>query len=169
MDGRKRRRTIPEKLRFELSEYAALIRSLRIQDTLDLSRRLIEDGRADFTRWPLTPDDVPVPEWSLQEEILGIAKHFLTRIHTPSSNRDLDFELELDEDDERFGPLPDLATGFLTHALNMLVYHIPARPASMQNRVTPFGWDILINTLTSGVYAKKTSFVNFRCVISLFP
>ncbi|KAJ2925360.1 hypothetical protein H1R20_g11782, partial [Candolleomyces eurysporus] len=157
---RGKRRTLPENLRLELSEYAALVRTLRVRDTLDLSRRLREDGSADDTRWPLAPEDVPIPEWSLREEILVIAKGILRNNHRPSSNGDSDYELELDDDDQRFDPLPDLAVDFLTHALNMLVYHIPARPASMQNRITPFGWDALVNILTSGVYAKKTSYVN---------
>ncbi|KAJ2914598.1 hypothetical protein MD484_g5844, partial [Candolleomyces efflorescens] len=155
--GLMERRTLPEKLRLELTEYAALLRSLRVNDLLDLSTRLTHDGAADNARWPLLPHDVAVPEWSLSEEVRVLAKAVLRQTgSTP------DFELELDEDSRRLDPLPRLVTDFLTHALNMLVYHIPARPASMQNRITPVSWDTVVHILTSSVHAKKSSYISLR-------
>ncbi|KDQ13815.1 hypothetical protein BOTBODRAFT_160100 [Botryobasidium botryosum FD-172 SS1] len=211
------RKRIPPILHSELSEYASLIRALRVNSTLDLvpqlSRHsatksstptpldpfsvaehtdgtdgeLVSGGERDgdvsgkgngkgkerekvnWTRWPLIEGDVYVPEWGLGDEIKAIAKECLDSLE---KERNLPLAVELSgvggeanssaplpsEQDPDSSTDPEMtqvayvtlsAHALLERIFALLASHWPRVESSLQNRVRPFGWEAVLETLSS--------------------
>lgn len=92
-----------------------------------------------WTRWPLLIQDVPVPEWTLQDEVERLANRFL---HPPRN-----FDEETEEDAEE--PIDSTAiehltldtTEYLSHIFAAIAAHVPMVEGSMQNRLKPLNWE----------------------------
>ncbi|THU77261.1 hypothetical protein K435DRAFT_702800, partial [Dendrothele bispora CBS 962.96] len=95
-----KRKRVPAALHSELTEYSSLIRALRTSNTLDVTSQLTPSAslsrpaspsvastqskirskkqkKDTWTRWPLLPEDVPVPKWNFEDEVAIIAKQVL--------------------------------------------------------------------------------------------
>ena len=184
-----KKRRVPAALRFELTEYASLLRALRTSDATDLTAHLtkpspfkaIEEGpskasekkvsppkrkRDQWTRWPLLLDDVPIPGWTLEDEVTVIASQVLTSRPTPMfpvfegpsehddpSHRNYVMSTEFEEDDPDhpfYVPyLTSITASLLSTIFLILAKHTPTRPASMQNRIEPINWRSVIDVLVS--------------------
>ncbi|KAJ3863835.1 hypothetical protein EV359DRAFT_42295 [Lentinula novae-zelandiae] len=186
------RKRIPAALHSELTEYSSLLRSLRTNDTLDVTSQLtryfnhkgkekaqisddtyddddsecINDGdrkRASrpqslasedimttkaktsthetWTRWPLLAQDVPFPEWTLQDEVAHITA-FLLR-DTSSSPSDVDSDPN-SSNSSLISTLTLSSSRYLDSILASLAAIIPKRSVSMINRLAPAGWQSVL-------------------------
>ncbi|KAJ4496086.1 hypothetical protein C8J55DRAFT_601323 [Lentinula edodes] len=217
------RKRIPAALHSELTEYSSLLRSLRTNDTLDVTSQLtryfyhkgkaksqtyddddsecINDGDEDFkdvgsdveeehapdveagsscrtnpsskssakrkrasrpqslatedimstktnpsthetwTRWPLLAQDVPYPEWTLQDEVAHITA-FLLR-DTSLSPSDLDSDPN-SSNSSLISTLTLSSSRYLDSILASLAAIIPKRSVSMINRLAPAGWQSVL-------------------------
>ncbi|KAJ7075131.1 hypothetical protein B0H15DRAFT_806432 [Mycena belliarum] len=128
--------------------------------------------RDTWTRWPLLPHDVHVPEWGLADEVAALVRHCRLTTNTntnpnasPRPRPALDdpadapapapgalaAELEdpsADADDAPYlPPLTHAASDFLAALLALMAHHTPARPQSMQSRLRPVGWRSVLDVL----------------------
>ncbi|KAJ3888413.1 hypothetical protein GG344DRAFT_53671 [Lentinula edodes] len=196
------RKRIPAALHSELTEYSSLLRSLRTNDTLDVTSQLTryfnhkgkekaqiyddtyaDDDSAGFscrtnpssksstkrkraswpqslatedimstkttpstretwTRWPLLAQDVPYPEWTLQDEVAHITA-FLLR-DTSSSPADVDSDLN-SSNSSLISTLTLSSSRYLDSILACLAAIIPKRSVSMINRLAPAGWQSVLS------------------------
>ena len=190
-------------LHFELTEYASLLRALRTRDAMDLTANITKpspftlppqsepvvnqkQNRDQWTRWPLLLEDVPIPEWTLEDEVAVIASQVMKSRSTPTpplfegplehddsshtSDDVMDSELDEDDPDHPFyvPHLTSITTSLLSTIFSLLAQHTPARPASMQNRIEPLNWRSVIDTLVNcgeSEYAnpKYSSSFSFMC------
>lgn len=186
--GKGKRKAVPTALRSELEEYSFLLRALRTNDTLDLSSQLIraagssqasEDDDAHdptveasgsdsnsrkpkdtWTRWPLLVQDVPTPEWSLQDEVERLANKFLK----PPSDPDEETEEE-PIDSATIQHLTLETTAYLSHLFAMIATHVPMVKESMQNRLRPLNWENVLAVVgASGLVDPRCGFCTSRCV-----
>ncbi|KAF9790366.1 hypothetical protein BJ322DRAFT_1017093 [Thelephora terrestris] len=163
-----KRKAVPTALRSELEEYSFLIRALRTSDTLDLSSQLIraagsspasEDDDAHrpaasgpdsssrkqkdtWTRWPLLIRDVPLPEWTIEDEVERLANRFLQ----PPGNCDEEMEDVAEEplDPVAIKHLTLETTGYLSQLFAAVAAHVPMVEGSMQNRLKPLNWENIL-------------------------
>jgi hypothetical protein len=143
----------------EVSEYTSLLRALQAADTLDITAHLArphvpndvhdETDSASPTkatdacdRWPLLLHDVYVPEWSFADEV---------RLLASQARRALDEEPEADLEDE--GPtsdvLTDAASAYLSGILAAIADHVPLTAKSLQNRLSPLGWESVLQIVSA--------------------
>ncbi|KAL4267502.1 hypothetical protein AB1N83_004162 [Pleurotus pulmonarius] len=105
-----------------------------------------------WTRWPLLAGDVLVPEWGFEDEIKLFALHVLR------SHYDQDAASDEDDWDEEFessawaSSLAQVSSLHLSRILALLATHTPIGIKSMQNRINPVGWEMVINAL--GAYGS---------------
>ncbi|KAF4603194.1 hypothetical protein EYR38_003604 [Pleurotus pulmonarius] len=105
-----------------------------------------------WTRWPLLAGDVLVPEWGFEDEIKLFALHVLR------SHYDQDAASDEDDWDEEFessawaSSLAQVSSLHLSRILALLATHTPIGNKSMQNRINPVGWEMVINAL--GAYGS---------------
>ena len=171
-----KRKAVPTALRSELEEYSFLLRALRTSDTLDLSSQLIRAARSsqtpegdddlpsaqtagasgsgsipskprdNWTRWPLLIQDVPIPEWTLRDEVERLANKFLQ----PPNNPDEETEEHIDSASVKYLTLQ--TTEYLSHLFAIIAAHVPMVEGAMQNRLRPLNWEnILAIVGTSGL------------------
>ena len=186
--GKGKRKAVPTALRSELEEYSFLLRALRTNDTLDLSSQLIrtagtsqtsEDDYAhglspaeasgsnansrrpkeNWTRWPLSVQDVPIPEWTLQDEVERIGNRFL---QPPSNLNEESEDAEEPIDPIALNHLTLETTEYLSHLFAAIAAHIPMVGGSMQNRLKPLNWENILAII--GV----TGIVDPRCGLYIF-
>ena len=141
--------------------------------------------RDQWTRWPLLLDDVPIPEWDLEDEVAVIASQVMKSRPRPTfpvfegpleqddpSHTDFVLNRELEEDDPDhpfYVPyLTTITASLLSTIFSLLAKHTFARPASMQNRIEPLNWRSVIDTLVNcgeSEYAnpKYSSSFSFMC------
>ena len=122
--------------------------------------------RDQWTRWPLLLEDVPIPEWTLEDEVAVIASRVLKSRPEPTfpvfegplehddpSHTDYVMNMEFDEDDPDhplYVPyLTSTTASLLSTIFSLLAKHTPARPASMQNRIEPLNWRSVIDVLVN--------------------
>ena len=122
--------------------------------------------RDHWTRWPLLLEDVPNPEWTLEDEVAVIASRVIKSRPAPTfpafegplehddpSHTNYVINTEFEEDDPDYPSyvpyLTSITASLLSTIFSLLAKHTPARPASMQNRIEPLNWrsviDILVN------------------------
>lgn len=166
--GKGKRKAVPTALRSELEEYSSLLRALRTNDTLDLSSQLLRAAsspqpsegdnthgtsfaepsgsgsgtrpRKDtWTRWPLLIQDVPVPEWTLQDEVERLANKLLQSPRNSAEEAEEDAEEPIDS--VAIENLTLETTEYLSHLLAAIAAHVPMVGGSMQNRLKPLNWE----------------------------
>jgi hypothetical protein len=122
--------------------------------------------RDQWTRWPLLLDDLPIPEWNLEDEVAVIASQVRKSRPMPTfpvfegpleqddpSHTDYVMDMEFEEDDPDYPfyvpYLTTVTSSLLSTVFSLLAKHTPARTASLQNRIEPLNWrsviDVLIN------------------------
>ena len=197
-----KKRRVPAALHFELTEYASLLRALRTRDAMDLTAHLTKPSpftlppqsepvtkkvapkrkRDQWTRWPLLLEDVPIPEWTLEDEVAVIASRVMKSRPSPTfpvfegplehddpSHTDYVMNTEFDEDDPDhpfYVPyLTSITASLLSTIFSLLAKHTPPRSASMQNRIEPLNWrsviDVLVNCDDSEYTNPKYVFFSF--------
>ena len=158
------RPTVPAKLHAEISEYASLLRALETTDALDVAARLTEPQPARATRsrsnnntlWPVLPDELPTPKWTLQDELRVLAARVLR------SDPDDDATI-----DDLLPSLTDACTAHLTHILALLSAHVPRSENSMQGRTAPIGWESVLDIVSVGGASDIQSVLfSFQCNLS---
>lgn len=186
--GKGKQKAVPTALRSELEEYSFLLRALRTNDTLDLSSQLIrpvgssqnsEDGdvhgpsfaeasgsntnsrkpKENWTRWPLLIQDVPIPEWTLQDEVERLANSFLRAPGNPNE--------ETEDAEEPIDPvavkhLTFEATEYLSHVFAAIAAHVPTVVGGMQNRLKPLNWENIL------AIVGATGIIDPRCGFYIF-
>jgi hypothetical protein len=162
-----------------------------VQATIILSKKKVapKPKRDQWTRWPLPLEDVPIPEWTLDDEVAVIASRVVKSRPTPAfpvfegplehddpSHTDYAREVE-EEDDDPDHPfyvpyLTSVTASLLSTIFSLLAKHTPPRSASMQNRIEPLNWhsviDVLVNSDDSGYANPKYVLVfplSFMCVV----
>ena len=135
--------------------------------------------RDQWTRWPLLLEDVPIPEWTLEDEVAVIASRVMKSRPTPTfpvfegplehddpSHTDYVMSTEFEEDDPDYPfyvpYLTSITASLLSTIFSLLAKHTPARPASMQNRIEPLNWRSVIDVL---VNCGDSEFANPKYVI----
>jgi len=95
-----------------------------------------------WTRWPLLVQDVPIPEWTLQDEVERLANRFLQ----PQDDPDREAEGDADEPIESVAAkhLTLETTEYLSHLFAAIAAHVPMVEESMQNRLRPFSWENIL-------------------------
>lgn len=128
--------------------------------------------RDHWTRWPLMPSDVHVPEWSLEDEVRVLAVHHVkSTLNAAAPAREEATLLEDMDDDFANTLLPpssvdalsDEATSYLSRILALVATLRPPAAESMQNRFAPFNWEAVMAAVSSGGIAD-TKFVVFHVV-----
>lgn len=180
------KRRVPAALHFELTEYASLLRALRTREAMDLTAHLTKPSpstgrkRDNWTRWPLLLQDVPIPEWTLEDEVAVIASRVIKAPtfpvsqgpleHDDPSHTDYVMNTQCDEDDPDhpvYVPhLTSIIASLLSTVFSLLARHTPARPASMQNRIEPLNWRSVIDVI---VGCGISEYANPRYVFSFSP
>ena len=240
-----KKKRVPAALRFELTEYASLLRALRTKDAMDLAAHLTKPSpftlpprndelesnldthlddelldepdvnsrgttagpsnlnhpinkaitnqtsgkvapkrkRDQWTRWPLLLEDVPIPEWTLEDEVAAIASQVMkARLpptfptyegpleHDDPSHTDYVMKSEDEEDDPDhpfYVPyLTSIIASLLSTIFSLLAKHTPFRPASMQNRIEPLNWRSVIDVI---VACDVSEYSNPKYVFSFSP
>ncbi|KAF8892909.1 hypothetical protein BD779DRAFT_1798316 [Infundibulicybe gibba] len=112
-------------------------------------------GRRDtWTRWPLLAGDVTIPEWGMSDEI----SHIVSQILKHQSRSPEDEEI----DSPAYMPyLADIGEHFLSRILALLAFNVPIRPQSMQNRLEPLDWRIVLDAAAA---TGDTSLANSRII-----
>ncbi|KAI0058367.1 hypothetical protein BV25DRAFT_1830205 [Artomyces pyxidatus] len=111
--------------------------------------------RDTWTRWPLLTSDVPIPEWTFEDEIHSLAKQALTSQHdhssqspSRSSSPDVDESEEL-LPDASVRVLADVSAAHLEQILASLAGYVPISKKSSQNRHDPVGWQEVLSIVSA--------------------
>ncbi|KAJ3746510.1 hypothetical protein DFH05DRAFT_1395391 [Lentinula detonsa] len=125
-------------------------------------------SRETWTRWPLLAQDVPAPEWSLQDEVAHITALLLR--DTTSSTTDL--EPDNGTDHETNPSIPQLnssltlsSSRYLDSILASLAAIIPKRSASMINRLAPAGWQSVLAAAQILAASQATGSISTKYVM----
>ena len=92
-----------------------------------------------WTRWPLLIQDVPIPEWTLQDEVERLVHRFLNLPNSPGE--EMREETEELIDSVTLKNLTLETTEYLSHLLAAIAAHVPMVEGSMQNRLKPLNWE----------------------------
>jgi len=116
-----------------------------------------------WSRWPLLMNDVPRPEWSIEDE----TRHLVEAI---SRNPPLPAAIQPENEDQdnisSFVPnLTNIVSNYLSSIFALLAAHTPNRPPGQQNRVQPMGWRAVLDVLCS---SANPDVADPKC-ISNFP
>lgn len=113
-----------------------------------------------WTRWPLLIQDVPIPEWSLQDEVERLANKFLE----PPGDPDEETEEE-PIDSTTVKHLTLETTEHLSRLFAIIAAHVPVVTESMQNRLRPLNWEnVLAIVGASGLVDPRCGFYISRRV-----
>ncbi|KAE9392623.1 hypothetical protein BT96DRAFT_1000173 [Gymnopus androsaceus JB14] len=94
--------------------------------------------RETWTRWPLLAEDVPVPEWSLEDEVAHITTSLM-----PTSDSDSDSEADVPSS-ALISSLTLSSSSYLDSIFASIATIVPKRPPSMINRLAPVGWQTVL-------------------------
>jgi hypothetical protein len=94
-----------------------------------------------WTRWPLLPGDVPIPEWSFEDEVHVVASRALME---QKSLGDHENDEEPLFDDEPSPGIAFAASEHLSQILGALAAHVPTTELSMHERLAPLGWESVL-------------------------
>ena len=110
-----------------------------------------------WTRWPLLIQDVPIPEWTLQDEVERLANKFLKPPSNPNGEPEEDVEEPIDSAAVKHLTLE--TTEYLSHLFAAIAAHVPMVEGSMQNRLKPLNWEnILAIVGASGLIDPRCGF-----------
>ncbi|KAJ3874189.1 hypothetical protein F5051DRAFT_379829 [Lentinula edodes] len=133
-------RTNPSSKSSTKRKRASWPQSLATEDIM--STKTTPSTRETWTRWPLLAQDVPYPEWTLQDEVAHITA-FLLR-DTSSSPADVDSDLN-SSNSSLISTLTLSSSRYLDSILASLAAIIPKRSVSMINRLAPAGWQSVLS------------------------
>lgn len=108
-----------------------------------------------WTRWPLLIQDVPIPEWTLQDEVERLANRFLQP--PGDSGREMEEDAEEPIESAAVQHLTLETTEYLSHLFAAIAAHVPMVEGSMQNRLRPFNWENIL------AIVGATGLVDPRC------
>ena len=113
-----------------------------------------------WTRWPLLIQDVPIPEWTLQDEVERLANRFLQPPSDPNQETEEDVEEPIESDAVKYLTLE--TTEYLSHLFASIAAHVPMVEGSMQNRLKPLDWEnVLAIVGASGLVDPRCGFCIF--------
>lgn len=133
-------------------------------------KRKSNPPRETWTRWPLLVEDVPIPEWSLEDEIAHITTSLIQKSFPSTSESDSDSDSDPDAD----APSPALISSltlssstYLDSILASIASIVPKRPPSMLNRLAPAGWQtVLAAAQLQAVTAQTGGSISTKYVLS---
>jgi len=110
-----------------------------------------------WTRWPLMIQDVPIPEWTLQDEVERLTNKFL---QPPSdSNEETEEDVEDPVDSATIKHLTLEIAEYLSHLFATIAAHVPMVKESMQNRLRPLNWENVLAIIgASGLVDPRYGF-----------
>lgn len=95
-----------------------------------------------WTRWPLPIQDVPIPEWTLQDEVERLANRFLQPPNEAHGGTEDDAEELIDPVAIKHLTLE--TTEYLSLLFATIAAHVPMVEGSMQNRLKPLNWENIL-------------------------
>ena len=95
-----------------------------------------------WTRWPLLIQDVPIPEWTLQDEVERLANKALQPPNDP--NQEMEEDAEEPIESAAVNHLTLETTEYVSHLFAAIAAHVPMVKGSMQNRLKPFNWESVL-------------------------
>ena len=113
-----------------------------------------------WTRWPLLVQDVPIPEWTLQDEVERLANKFLQPPGDPNQETEEDADEPIDSAAVKHLTLE--TTAYLSHLFAAIAAHVPMVEGSMQNRLRPFDWENIL------AIVGASGLVDPRCKLYVF-
>lgn len=116
--------------------------------------------RDTWTRWPLPAGDVHIPQWGFEDEIRILISQSRSRERASAvlnEEGDRSDAEDSDEAIERYlSPITEASSAYLARILALLASHTPIAEKSMQNRVAPIGWEMVLCAASDiGVDAKS--------------
>ena len=109
-----------------------------------------------WTRWPLVPEDVHLPEWGFEDEVYSLAKHVLLSDVSYLNPRDANSEdsnvLIEDRAEVLLPPsslraLADVSSSHLERILSVLASYSLSAEESAHDRSHPLGWESVLNVV----------------------
>jgi hypothetical protein len=120
----------------------------------------VHPGRSwkNWTRWPLVPEDVHLPEWGFEDEVYSLAKQvLLSDVSYRDANSD-DSNVLIEDQAEVLLPssslraLADVSSTHLERILSALASYSFSADESTHGRSHPIGWESVLNVLgTAGL------------------
>ncbi|KAF8208217.1 hypothetical protein K438DRAFT_2013015 [Mycena galopus ATCC 62051] len=120
--------------------------------------------RDTWTRWPLLVTDLSVPEWGLEDEIEPLMRQCLRNNPHPTAEDDASSGEEFGSEDAPSW-LPHLtqsSSAFLSSMFALLAHHTPPRPQSMQDRLNPIDWKMVLDILSACGSVDKSVINNVK-------
>ena len=123
----------------------------------------VHPGRSwkNWTRWPLVPEDVHLPEWGFEDEVYSLAKQVLLSDVSYLDSRDANSEdsnvLIEDQAEVLLPPsslraLADVSSSHLERILSSLASYSLSAEESSHGRSHPLGWESVLNVVgTAGL------------------
>jgi hypothetical protein len=125
----------------------------------------IRPGRSwkNWTRWPLEPEDVHLPEWGFEDEVYSLAKQvLLSDVSYRDANSDESNVLIEDQAEVLLPPsslraLADVSASHLERILSALASYSLSAEESTHDRSHPIGWESVLNVVgTAGLVDSDT-------------
>jgi hypothetical protein len=118
----------------------------------------VHPGRSwkNWTRWPLVPEDVHLPEWGFEDEVYSLAKHVLlsdvSYLNSRDANSDDSNVLIEDRAEVLLPPsslraLADVSSSHLERILSALASYSLSAEESAHDRSHPLGWESVLNVV----------------------
>jgi hypothetical protein len=127
-------------------------------------------SRNTWSRWPLLPEDLHIPEWTFEDEVHALARQALLSdlssqnqpsASTSSESHRVDFNVPSEDQADALLPpssvriLADVSSSHLEHILSALASYCPVTK-STQHRRHPIGWESVLNIVsTTGLVDDK--------------
>ncbi|KAF8270070.1 hypothetical protein EI94DRAFT_859102 [Lactarius quietus] len=129
----------------------------------------IHPGRSwkNWTRWPLVPEDVHLPEWGFEDEVYSLAKRVLlsdvSYQNSSDANSDDSNVLIEDQAEELLPPsslraLADVSSSQLERILSALASYSLSAEESTHDRSHPIGWESVLNVVGAAGSSMETSY-----------
>lgn len=124
----------------------------------------VHPGRSwkNWTRWPLVPEDVHLPEWGFEDEVYSLAKQvLLSDVSYRDANSDDSNVLIEDQAEVLLPPsslraLADVSSSHLERILSALASYSLSTEESTHDRSHPIGWESVLNVVgTAGLVDGK--------------
>ena len=121
----------------------------------------VHPGRSwkNWTRWPLVPEDVHLPEWGFEDEVYSLAKQVLL---SDVSYRDANSDALIEDKAEVLLPpsslraLSDVSSSQLERILSALASYSRSEEENTRGRSHPIGWESVLNVVgTAGLVDGK--------------
>ena len=112
-----------------------------------------------WTRWPLVPEDVHLPEWGFEDEVYSLAKQvLLSDVSYGDANPDalIEDQAEVLLPPSSLRALSDVSSAQLERILSALASYSRSAEESTHSRSHPIGWESVLNVVgTAGLVDGK--------------